>query len=312
MSELLNDFTFSFSSWKTFRACPRRWWLSKVLFWGGWERGCKPEVRLAYVLTKMQTFFSLAGSIVHDLAHDFAKAPRGRGARQLADAFAARFLEAEGQSLSGEWGNKPNKAANIFEHYYRHPDAARIRERALARGVATAAALADSPAIRRARAGRVLQAEVLEKFSVAGIPVWVQIDLVTAVENLVYLGDYKTGRRKPEHRAQGLLYALYAHDAREVSAERIRVALDYLHERCEDVLQPEEADIDELRAAIIAAATTMTERLQQPADGEPLLVIGVEADFPGVDDPDVCADCQMFHVCKGSRDIPWPTRAGAA
>lgn len=61
MGDFRNEFSFSYSAWRTYRACPRAWWLSKVLFWRGWEKNASPPQRLAYRLTKMTTLWGHSG-----------------------------------------------------------------------------------------------------------------------------------------------------------------------------------------------------------------------------------------------------------
>lgn len=314
MKGFANLFAFSFSSWKTFRRCPRAWWISKVQFWGGWNRSeVAPSVRLAYGLTKMQTAYTLAGSIVHSLAEEVVRNPVGRTTEQLLTAFEIRFAAGVQQSLRGDWKQDPKRAVNLFEHYYGDPGGDRNLERAKGSGLRAMMHILDSGVTSRARRGRVIQTEVLEQFRILGIPVWVQIDLAVEADDLVYLDDYKTGRRRPEHRLQSLLYALFWVDVRGdrgVGLDRIRLSVDYLRDQEEDLFAPTEDDLDELRAVIVEAAAELRERLTPPADGSPWLNVGREADFPGVEDPTVCADCALFHACKGTRKIPFAAVRG--
>lgn len=306
-----NDFAFSFSTWKTFNRCPRAWWISKVLFWGGWNRDDVPRpVRLAYGLTKMQTAYSLAGSVVHALAEQVVRDPGARTTEQLMAAFELRFAAGVAESARGDWRTDPKRRVNLFEHYYAHPRADEILERAKSSGLRSTMNLLDSAVVDRARRGRVLQTEVLQQFRVYGVPVWVQVDVVTEVDDLVWLDDYKTGRRHDEHRAQVMLYALFWSECRSgrgVGLDRLRLAIDYLRDGEVTVIEPTEEDLDELRASILDAASSITERLTPPEPGGVQLNLGREEDFPGVDDPAVCQDCSLLHACRGHRDLSCST-----
>ena len=258
-----NDYAFSFSGWKTFRKCPRAWWLSKVLFWEGWLKSAPQRTRLAYGLTKMQTLYTLAGRIVHTLAEGIIRRPERADAELLMREFTREFDAGLAESKSGAWAGDPKRITNLYEDYYRLPEAEReqIEERARAAGLQSAMNLASSAAVTRAAAvhagGRVISTERLEQFQVAGIPVWVSLDLAFRDDGgTVYLTDYKTGRPRAEHRAQIGLYALFWQAKETTPMENLRLSLEYLRDGTEELIAPNEDELDEIRAGIIEAAST--------------------------------------------------------
>ena len=295
-----NWFSFSFSGWKTYRRCPREWWLRKVLFWRGWEKGTTPARRRAYGLTKMNTVWTLSGKIVHEIAAGEISGQRRRIPEAAVDYYRFRMSRGWNESESGAWAKDPKRKVNLFEHYYELPNAARLFGVARSRGEAAVRNLFSSPALELRERGRVIVSEQLEQMMLGDVPVWIQLDAAVEVDGLTWVVDWKSGKPRKEDRVQATLYAVFLHDVRGVPVDELRVAIAYLVEKHEEVFSPTLEEMDAVREAVHKSALEIRELLEPPADRNK-----AEASaFPPIDDPAICSRCEMFHACKGSRHLP--------
>lgn len=113
MTDFKPDFAFSFSRWKSFQACPRRYWLETIGSWGGWEPDAPERAQLLYRLSKMETLFSLGGQVTHAV---------------IAEGLEDRQLDADGavevgndQMRRGWWQSSRDLWAARPEKYQPHP-----------------------------------------------------------------------------------------------------------------------------------------------------------------------------------------------
>lgn len=301
MSGLVNSFAFSFSSFKDFRDCPRKFWIAKILAWGGWERGCSRESRRAYVLTKMTFLFAHAGTIVHELADHFVRFRAARMSREkLGQAAASAFQLAIRQSHSQEWNREPKKVVNFFEHYYPGRARAATEKRAeeyavrAAQGIATSTtiALADIP-------GSKIRTERLEKTIIARIPVWVKMDLEIERGTDYLIVDWKAGKPKIEDRLQLLLYTAFAVDGRGFNLGDVKTRIDYLGAGMVDDQLPELGEVQAFISGLPGAARSIRERLE----GDGSIIRGPIENFPMTTDYKVCAACQFHEICYDQREL---------
>lgn len=301
-----NWFGISASQLKGFSECERRWWLRRVLFWRGWERRAHQDRQLAYLLTKMQSAPSLAGSIVHDIAADLAKRDPERDLEQALKYAEFRYRRAANQSKRGMWRDRPKDFANLFEHYYLHRYCRARLEDGLKRARKCVRGLFRTPILAELMAADEITVEEREgEWTIDGATVWVQLDVAFINgEGETVIVDYKTGRERPSDRRQAMIYAAYYRDVHGVPLERITIVLAYLSEGREVHITP---SADEVAAAVqwlrdgaraIRSKLTHEEKNQGPREN-----------FPETSDPATCRYCDMFHVCKGSRFIPGITRS---
>lgn len=301
MTALKNEFAFSFSAFSMFRSCARKYWIAKILAWGGWENGCSKESRRAYVLGKMTFMFAHAGKIVHDLAASYVKRRAGRlDAERLAQVADSEFQRAIRESTSGGWEREPKKLTNFFEHFYpgraRSATEQRAGEAAVrgARGIAssTSIAIADAPGAR-------VSVEKLEKATLARIPVWVQLDLMVERDGAVTIVDWKNGKPKTEDRMQLLLYTAYAVESLGFPLSAVRTRIDYLGAGAVDDVQPELGEIQAFLSGLPGAANAIRERL----DGDGSIIRGPIENFPMTSDYSVCAQCEFHVLCYDQREL---------
>jgi len=281
------------------------------------------------MLGKIETLPSIAGKIVHQMAAEMVQGNLGKSADKpgaAAAMFTAVFDRLFMESATGlAWQRDPKRGTRLFEHHYGLPadQLAASMEKAAAAGRAAAAGLATSEALARARVSQLEEVEQLTKTEIAGVKVWVKIDVshgetprahgtlahlspvalgrfrALSDEGVIYLVDWKSGRRKPEHQAQVILYAAYQLRGRGVSLDRQRVVLSYLADGSEVVVQPDPEAVALFEQQLPAAALEIHSRLEPPGE----INLGPEENFPRTEDLSECRLCRMLEVCKGKRTI---------
>lgn len=303
--EFGNWFAYAYSAWGAYRECPRRWWLSKVLFWRGWEQKADPDSRLAYQLTKMSNCASLAGNCLHEIFSDQVRRDPERTLEQALARFEYMMQRGWNQSLSGKWRERPKHVVCLHEHYYRSPWAEKNFDQARENGRVSIANFFELTLLKKIRASKIACVEELEQVEIEGVDVWVKVDLeISRPDDVVVIIDWKGGKERPEHRAQAAIYAL-SRVARGIPREKIWVALAYVQEPRVEYLQFTEENLDAARMLIREGAAELRSLLTPPGDKN----LGPKSNFPMTEDEYLCRYCDMFHVCKGTRVVPGVTKA---
>lgn len=297
-----NWYAWSHHGGRTYSECPRRWWLMKVLFWGGWQKNSDPARRRAWQLTKMKTVWTLSGTVVHQIA---AETVSGEPARTPDQAVARyEYLMARGwnQSRNGAWRDDPKHRTCLFEHYYMAPWAKSHLELAKEVGRRAVRNLFETHALRRAREGRVIRTEVMEDFLVEDVPARVQLDVEVEHGGRVYLTDWKSGVERLEHLEQANVYVL-SRVLAGVSRRDLWVSIVYLPEGREVLYQPSEDDLARARRRVLVQGREIRAMLRPPAERNR----AARRSFPMTTDVRACRGCIMHHACKG-RTIRGVTR----
>jgi hypothetical protein len=303
-----NWFSYSPSGWKLFRGCQRAWYYRKVAFWLGWLRNAPYERRLPYVLSKLNSIPEASGQVLHELA---AQVLRGQAwiPGGLASAYTLAMNEKFRQSTTeGHWSD-PKHCAKFFEHYYSHPDPAGLFRETVAAGQVAAENIRRMTCVAKARACRIIGIESPVHFLVDGIPLDLKIDLMFEDQRgVLHIVDFKSGTRYrlperidrgPDHADQLMTYALGAHLDGGREPSRIRCTVAFLGDRSEYTFVPLATDLAKIRERIRRQADQIKIRLFDPAVNS-----GPKARFEPTTNAKTCARCQMYHACKGSRNIP--------
>lgn len=286
-----NWFAWSHHSYKVFKECPRRWWLSKVLFWGGWDRRADPGRRLAWELTKMKNVWTLSGSIVHDLASEASQGGLRRTTEQAVRRYEFLMTRGWNQSANGLWRQDPKGKTNLFEHYYSVPWAAEHLELALDQGRRAVRELFDQ---RLRDVGVVVGSEVMEELFVDDMPVRVQMDLEHRRDGVLVVQDWKTGREMPEHRDQLDAYLL-ARVLGGRSPDEMVGQIDYLGQGRSVRHRPTSDSLERARGRIIREGREIRDLLNPPGERNR----APRSIFPMTENQRTCRTCYMHHACRG-------------
>ncbi len=295
-----NQFSWSYSRGAKYRRCPRAYYYHYYAAWEGWLPHAPPPVQRAYLLKNLTNISAWVGTVVHE-SIKFAMA-RLKVGQSVADSNLIRQMRRRIQadfnnSHSGRYRQKPNQITGLQEHYYKTQLPKNTLTEVQSRAedhlhtFLSSSLYAD---LRSQPSSTFLDVETLQSFTVAGVKVWVQMDLARHAGNIIYLYDWKTGRiDEAELRQQLGIYGLYARHAWPEPAEvPIR---GHVYALAENRLL--EFDLDD--AALQTAQTTVESGIAQLQN----LLITPKTNlvqlrrFPIIDDLSVCQTCQFRELC---------------
>lgn len=315
MSDLRNEFAWSFSRHGTLEECPRRYYFRHHAFWGGWEPDADPRTRELYRLTKLEHRATWQGRVVHEaIAHALWQAREGRPIveKEAVDDLLAGVLHAMRQDYADSRHDRARATGRFKQHvrFFEHEEG--IDDGSpewAARWKATADAVERG--LRNFLGSRVHRklcalapddwleledprASVGPSFEVEGVKVHVRVDCAYRDGERAVLIDWKTGRRlSPAGPVQLGVYALYLQHRHGVDPAGI-------HAREINVVTGETREHDvgpEARATFLEvfrrSVETMRSYLVDVAGNVPK----PEDDFPFARSEQTCRYCDFRSVC---------------
>lgn len=303
--ELRHEFSWSASRRAIFEQCRRRYYFTYYLSWLGWKRESDPHRREAYRLKKLTRFTMQAGECVHQaLAHWLEMREHGitGGASEVAkhalDAFREAYRESRGDVAGG---------VRYAEHHYREPQvdeeggaAAEYGARHVARirrAVNTFFEAGELRPAREAAPETYLALEELRTFDLAGVPIHAVPDFGHAESprgpRRVRIYDWKTGARRPEHRLQLGLYALFAREVHGLDPHQVQLVAAYLDGGPVVTETLDGEALAEIEAQVADSAAEM-----RAVHFDAALELGDPEAFPQVpsEDPS-CRTCNFRRLC---------------
>jgi hypothetical protein len=306
-SDFRNQLSWSHSRHELFRECPRRYFYHYYGAWGGWRSDAEPATRRLYILKQLKARHLWAGGLVHDAVADLLRPLRHgrRDSAATAEPLRERTLTAVidrmrsefRRSRSGDYLQDPKRAPGLLEHHYAEPvDDEQWRDLA-ATVRRSIEGFFDGPWLREIEAlapEAFLALEDLDTFEIAGVPVYVKLDLAHRVEPQgARIVDWKTGRRLPQPGGEQLgIYALYAIERWQLPAEAIEIREVNLSSGEEAAAGVSAELLDRTRATIERSIEAMQARLADPRAN----LARVE-DFPAQVGERVCRSCAFREVC---------------
>jgi hypothetical protein len=295
-----NEFSWSVSRHDTFQTCRRRY------FYSYYASQDDPEI---HRLKKLSALPLWAGSVVHETIEEILKTRDAlpSEAEQQAIVHAAvhsrlvsdwRQSEAGLPREMGPGGEPGPLPFRLFEHEYATPVEAEDKKIVVGTVMRSLRNFFKSPVLAEALAvGRAqwLTVEDLVSFDVAGVPVFLRMDLAFRdAQGRVVIVDWKTGRGEGRFNEVQLAgYALYA--ARQgwvASPEEIQTELAYLTFPRYVRRKVDARKLDHARAFIEKSASRMKALLSDPA-----LNLARRDAFEMIDRPSVCRRCNFRRLC---------------
>jgi hypothetical protein len=289
------DFSWSVSRHDSFNTCRRKY------FYSYYASNDDPEIKR---LKKLSALPLWAGNVVHGTIENFLKTRDAIPSPEEQDAIVKAavhgdMLTAWRESEQGVGVDESGAFRfRLFEHEYQVPVDADDKKivvgivmRSL-RNFFRSDLLKDVMAAGRAR---WLTVEDLVSFEVAGVPVFVRMDLAYRDrDGRVVIVDWKTGRgegRFSEVQLAG--YALYAAQQGWVqSADELRTELAYLALPRYVRRTVDQKRLDHARSFIAKSASNMKALLIDPMGN-----LGRLEDFAMVERPQVCRRCNFRRLC---------------
>jgi len=309
MSDLRNEFSWSWSRHRTFEKCLRRYWLSHYGSWGGWEASAPDEVREAYIQKKLATRPQWVGTLVHEAAeYVLVEVRQGRNPepRKVVEQFrrlARRQIE---DSLQGRYRYFPKRYVGFVDHYYDQEVPEVTWDATVQSVVEQVAGLFDNPVFLRLVEvpERIREVERLEQLRIGDVPVWVSLDvLVEDGRGGLVVVDWKTGRAHDPDAITGQLgvYGVYVlsrylrvapERRRKRDLDRVKTMYVNLRSGERAVYALTGAHVDEAIELIRASAARM--RALVPVEGER----PDPKDFPMLSEGDpACDTCSFRRTC---------------
>jgi PD-(D/E)XK nuclease superfamily len=281
------EFTWSVSRHDAFARCRRRY------FYSYYEANDNPEI---HRLKKLSALPLWAGSVVHETIENLLKT---RDGMPSPDEQSALIRAAVHSQMLTDW--RESEAGSLrfrlFEHEYQvsvDPEDKKIVVGTVMRSLRN---FFRSPILAEAYAAgreRWLSVEDLVSFDVAGVPVFLRMDLAfRAADGRVVIVDWKTGRGEGKFsEVQVAGYALYAAAQGWAAPEEIQTELAYIAIPRYVRRAVDRRKLDHARNFIAKSASTMKSLLL-----DPLANVGRLEDFPMIDRPQVCRRCNFRRLC---------------
>lgn len=124
---------------------------------------------------------------------------------------------------------------------------------------------------------------------------YVKVDFLFPLEDLIYIMDWKTGKRDLEkHRKQLVGYATWAATQFDVEPDRIRPAIAYLQPDYEEIAQElNEFDLEGFAGDVKHETKVMYAYCSDVQKNVPL----EKAEFPLIEDQRICSHCNYRGIC---------------
>lgn len=303
---LENTFSWSLSRERTFDECARRYFYSYYGSWGGWDEQADPDARRLWLLKQMQSRHMWIGDLVHRTcafalryARHHGVLPPERDLVKHLDHTMREEFRASRAALLTETGAKHTR---LLEHDLDEPLPDGEWRTLHGRAVRALRTFVASPIVEQVLtvpAGRWLSIEAYGQLEVAGIPVGVRIDFAYDDGRRLAIVDWKTGARPASAATTQLAcYALFAIEQWHVPLERVRTLEVNLVRNEVDERAVSRAEIDEARRCIIAGATKLRARLDDPDAN-----VASESSFEKIESLRVCRRCVFQRACLGGRAV---------
>jgi hypothetical protein len=287
------EFSWSVSRHDSFNTCRRRY------FYAYYASQEDPEIQR---LKKLSALPLWAGSVVHETIESILKTydripdPTEQEALIRA-AVHGRMLTEWRESEAG------SLRFRLFEHEYQvqvEPEDKKVLVGTVMRSLRN---FFKSDLLREVYAAgreRWLSLEDLVSFEVAGVPVFLRMDLAYRdPEGRVVIVDWKTGRGEGRFNEVQLAgYALYAAEQGWVgSPEELRTQLAYLAVPRYVIRSVDARKLEHARSFIRKSSSNMKALLL-----DPLLNLARLEDFPMIERPQVCRRCNFRRLCFPPRE----------
>jgi hypothetical protein len=283
-----NGFSWSASRHDTFASCRRRY------FYAYYAAQADPEIQR---LKKLSALPLWAGSVVHETIESFLKTRDALPSETEQEALIRSTIHS---TMLSDWRDSEAGSLRfrLFEHEYQAPVDPEDKKILVGTVMRSLRNFFRSPTLGEALAvGRAswLTVEDLVSFEVAGVPVYLRMDLAYRdKDGRVVIVDWKTGRGEGRFNAVQIAgYALYAaeqgwvREPEELTTELAYLAIPRYVRRSVDG-----KTLDHARAFIAKSAASMRALLL-----DPLANLARLEDFPMIDRPRVCRRCNFRRLC---------------
>ncbi|TFB10448.1 Dna2/Cas4 domain-containing protein [Candidatus Marinimicrobia bacterium MT.SAG.2] len=298
MADFKNKFSWSISQDRTFQTCKRKYYLNRYGSWGGWDKNSDELTRKIYILKNQATIPMLVGDVVHQTISKILDSLKARKTWDIgySQKHAVRlFKDGWKQSKNEEWVQDPKRKKNLFEHYYdstpSEEDLVEVGD-SIKNTVENFYSSESFKFIKTSRPVDWLSKEELGEFKVAGETVYCKIDFAVKHEDLVYLYDWKTGKKISEDERQLAVYSLYAVNKWAVDLGSIRLFDVYLKTNTPLTIRASQKLVEETQQYIEKSIKEMKSLLDHPDEN----IASIDK-FPMIENKNICKHCSFKEIC---------------
>ncbi|WP_129408016.1 PD-(D/E)XK nuclease family protein [Marinitoga lauensis] len=230
--------SWSFSKDKLLNRCPRAYFYSKFLMWGGWELDAPERKRKAYRLTKLTTIEQYLGTLIHGYIANNITALKSEDIKTALEYVGKEFNRAviASYKLREEWERNPKNYIMFYSVYYKNRN---LFEGNLGMEIKRKAKTLlqnyyNSKTLKDIQDGiRIIEIDRENNFTsffVDNYKIYSIVDFMYEKNGNIYIVDWKTGKRSVDDEFQLKLYALYAYKNYNIDLNNVYLINEYLYE----------------------------------------------------------------------------------
>ncbi|SHE68519.1 PD-(D/E)XK nuclease superfamily protein [Marinitoga hydrogenitolerans DSM 16785] len=293
--------SWSFSKYKTLMKCPRAYYYSKFLMWGGWERTASERSRKAYRLTKLTTIEQFLGALIHKYIANNITALKIKDIKSAINYIGKEFNKAVYSSykLRKEWELDPKNYTMFYSVYYKNRN---LFEDKLGKEIKEKTNVLlnnyfNSNTLKDLQNGiKIIEIDKEKNypsFFIRDYKIYSIVDLMYEKNNEIYIIDWKTGKKSSDDEFQLKLYALYAYKNYNIDLNKITLINEYLYEGTFEKRKYGKNELLEVEKFIEEKITVMEEYLDDKEKNIPKS----EAFFPAKTSKYNCKWCNFKEIC---------------
>ncbi|KLO23832.1 hypothetical protein X275_02035 [Marinitoga sp. 1197] len=230
--------SWSFSKDKLLSKCPRAYYYSKFLIWGGWEKTAPERSKMAYRLSKLTTIEQFLGSLIHDYIANNITALKTPDLKMALKNIGYEFNKAVyySKKYQKEWEKNPKSIVMFYSIYYKNRN---IFENEFGKKIKEKTKILlqnyyNSKTLKDIQNGiKIMEIDKENNFSsffIDDYKIYSIIDFMYKKGSEVIIVDWKTGKKSKDDDFQLKLYALYAYKNYTINLEKITLINEYLLE----------------------------------------------------------------------------------
>jgi hypothetical protein len=313
VSDLKNEFAYSWSRSEAFYYCPRRFYWQHYGSWGGWELDAPKSTQLAYRLKQIKSVAMLIGDVFHEIVsqqlRERPERPCGVPLDTIRTLAEQRMHEHLTESRERRWRSNPKYNANLFEDYYggglaqREADEGLEALRKCVEGLAASGFGRRAFGVEKARL-RIIDPQNFDqkRALLDGLIVYAPPDMLVEGKDGVSLHiiDWKTGRPRKASLPQLAIYGLVVSEQQRVPIGKLEAHLVYVGQGTHEQFPDLAAGMEEAKRSIETFVKDVRDRL---TDVE-LNLAGDSERFPMTSDLWKCRSCKFRELCGRMGEAP--------
>lgn len=295
MSQLTNDFTWSYSRHQQFQTCLRKYYYTYYGSWGGWDELAPHTARTLYTLKKLSTRFQWAGSHAHRAIELFLNSELPGATDTIIQEELHTMRQEFRLSRTKSYWNDPVHTIGLLEHEYNIPvENEEWKELSDRIGVCLQH-FEQSPVwaeLKQLPKAAWLGIEKKDSFLLNGLKVFLILDAIIQTPGGIVIYDWKTGTGDmAEYKHQLGVYAVYAKE--KWPANSSFTGTLYNPFRQETLTYTfSDTDIEEYKEFILDSAEEMLFPLVDTQRN-----LAKEDDFDCTDNTEACENCPFLKCC---------------